>query len=79
MKLTKIVTTEDGNIETTWVLAPEQYYSLLQHAINDLTLKGVIESVELSEEDVKQLHAEALTEARKTFLEQVPVESLPQS
>jgi hypothetical protein len=76
MKLRKIETTKNGEIETTWMLSPEQYHNLLQHAINDLTMKGVISTINLSEAEVADLQKEALEEIKKQFLENLDVKEM---
>lgn len=74
-----MTTTEGNEVEAIFVLTPEQYYSLIQHAINDLMVRGVLDIMDMSEEDVKKLKDEQDTEVRKKFLEQVDAKDLYQA
>lgn len=76
MKLKKIEINNEGQVETVWVLTPEQYHSLIHHAINDLLLKGIVQSVDISEDELKKLQEEALEEVQKEFLSEVSIDDL---
>lgn len=76
MILKKITIDKDGQVETLFVLNPEQYHALVNHAINDLMMKGIIKIMDLPIEEEEKLKQEALEEAQRTFLEQVEVTDL---
>ena len=79
MKLKRLTITEDGNVESIFILTPEQYYSLVQHAINDLMVRGVLDIMDMSEEEIKKIKDEQDSEVRKKFLEQVDAKDLHQA
>lgn len=79
MILKKLTQTVDGNVESVFLLTTDQYYMLIQHAINDLMMKGIVSVMELSEEEAKQLYDEHLEETKKAFLEKINVEDLPRA
>lgn len=69
----------NGEVETVFVLTQEQYHALVNHAINDLMMKGVISTMELPTEEADKMKQEALEEVQKLFLEQAAPEDLPQA
>ena len=79
MKLKRLSQNEDGEIESLFILTPEQYYSLIQHAINDLMVRGVLEIMDLPEEEVKKIKEEQDAEVKKKFLEEVDIKNLHQA
>lgn len=79
MKLKKITMTNDGKVETVFVLNSDQYHALVNHAINDLMMKGIITTMELPAEEAEKMKKEALEEAQKQFLEQAEPSTLPQA
>lgn len=76
MKLKKIEISNEGNVETVFILTPDQYHALINHAINDLLTKGIVETVKLSEEELQQIQQEAMEEIQKEFLAQVPTDEI---
>ena len=79
MKLKRIQVDQDGQIETVWMLSNEQYHSLINHAINDLLMKGIIETIDLSPEELQKMQKESFAEVQKTFLMDARPEDLPQA
>lgn len=77
MKLKTIKVNNEGKVETLFILTQEQYHALLNHAINDLLMKGICETIQLSPEEEANLKKEALDEAQLTFLERVETSTLP--
>lgn len=77
MKLKTIKINKDGQVETMFLLSPEQYHALVNHAINDLLMKGICKSIDLSPEEEETLKKEALSEAQISFLETVDRADLP--
>lgn len=79
VKLKKIDINKNGEIETIWVLSPDQYYFLVHHAVNDLLQKGLVETEQISEDEYKQMQAEALDAAKHEFLENIDIKDLPKA
>lgn len=71
--------TTGQEVETVFVLSQDQYHALVNHAINDLMMKGIITTMELPTEEANKMKQEALEEAQKMFLEQANTETLPQA
>lgn len=79
MKIKRLTLTENGEIESVFMLTQDQYYSLIQHAINDLMVRGVLEIMDLSPEEVKKIKEEQDQEVRKRFLEEINAKDLYQA
>lgn len=79
MKLKRIQLDENGQIETVWILTPEQYHGLVNHAINDLMMRGVIQALDLSPEEAKEIQEEALKETQRNFLETIDSKDMSQA
>ena len=79
MKLKRISMTDGGEVESIFVLSQEQYYGLLQHAINDLMLRGVLEIVDMTDDERTKLKEEHEKDIREKFLEAVDPKTLHQA
>lgn len=79
MILKKIILNKEGDVETLWYLTQEQYYLLLNHAINDLIKRGLIEVSEMTQEELEELKKAQEKEGQKMFLEQVDKDDLPRA
>lgn len=79
MILKRLTQTTDGNVESVFLLTTDQYYMLIQHAINDLMMKGIVSVMELSEEEAKKIYDEHLEETKRVFLENVDADTLPRA
>lgn len=73
MKLIRIQeqpsTEANGEEETlsTWALTGEQYHILLNYAINDLVLKGLIEVSDMTKEEVEAMKESMAQDAGIVF------------
>lgn len=76
MKLKNIEINKDGEIETVWLLSPDQYYFLVHYAVNDLLLRGLVQSEKLTEEEFKKMQAEALQDSKAEFLENIDIDHM---
>lgn len=79
MIIKKLTQTTDGNVESVFLLTTDQYYMLIQHAVNDLMMKGIVSVMELTKEEADKFYAEHLEETKKAFLENVDVDTLPRA
>ena len=76
MVLKRLQKDNDGNIESTWILTPEQYYTFINYAVNDLLAKGAIEALDIDEEEAAKIMQEY---ENKSLLESANIEDLPQA
>ena len=79
MKLKKIELTEDGKVESVWLLSTDQYYFLIHYAINNLIQRGLVQAETISEMDFKKLQEEEMEDLKKNFLKEVDVKDLPRA
>jgi hypothetical protein len=57
--LKRIKIENNGEVETTWALSQEQYHVLLNYAIDSLLSRGLISTIDISEEDLAKMQQEA--------------------
>ena len=79
MELKRLVKDEEGNVYATWVLTPDQFGFLLQHAITDLIEQGVARVTDISEEELAKLKQEAESEYQTQILESLDTKEIPQA
>ena len=79
MELKRLVKDEEGNVFATWVLTPDQFGFLLQHAITDLIEQGVARVADISEEELAKLKQEAEADYQTQVLESLDVKEIPQA
>lgn len=79
MKLKKIEINKEGEIETVWVLTPDQYYFLVHYACNDLLQRGIAQTENITEAELKQMQQDALKDAQNDFLANVDAAALAQA
>ena len=76
VNLKKIEINKDGEVETKWILTSDQYYFLVNYAVNDLIRKGVATVELLTEEELKKIQTEVSEESRKEFLVNLPPDNM---
>jgi len=79
VELKRLVKDEEGNVFATWVLTPDQFGFLLQHAITDLIEQGVARVADISEEELAKLKQEAEADYQTQVLESLDVKEIPQA
>ena len=68
MNLKKIDVNKDGEVETVWVLSQDQYYFLVNFAVNHFIKEGIATVETISKEDLETLKKQAMDEATKDYL-----------
>jgi hypothetical protein len=58
---------ETGETLSTWALSGEQYHILLNYAINDLVMKGLIEVSDLTKEEIEVIRQEMVDDTNAVF------------
>lgn len=76
MKLKKLELTQDGKVESVWLLSTDQYYFLIQYAISNLIQRGLVQSETISEEDFKKMQE---SELDISILNNLDIKDLPRA
>ena len=79
MILKRLKQNKDGQIEATWMLSNEQFNLLLNYAIDSLLSRGLISTIDISEEEVTELQQAAEAEAATDLLSKLDATKLPQA
>lgn len=79
MELKRLVRDDNGNVYATWVLTPDQFGFLLQHAITNLIEQGVARVADISEEELAKLKQEAESDYQTQILEAFDPTEIPQA
>ena len=79
MVLKRLKQNKDGQIEATWMLSNEQFNLLLNYAIDSLLSRGLISTIDISEEEVTELQQAAEAEAATDLLSKLDATKLPQA
>lgn len=62
------VNNANGEVESTWMLTQEQFMLLLNYSIDSLLSKGLISTIDVSEEELEELQKQAENEAAQELL-----------
>jgi len=79
MILKKIKFEAEGEMETVWVIAPEQYQMLINYAVNTLMKQGIAKVVEMNEEEFLQTGTDDEREEYLKYLEDTDAKKMFQA
>ena len=79
MQLKTVKKSVDGEIEAVFMLTPVQMQILLNYAVKDLVSKGLIQELEITEEEMIEYAKEQESVAQKEFLETLDINNIPKA
>ena len=79
MELKKLAKNSDGNMESTFVITPEQMTVLLWYAVNDLVGRGMATVADISEEEFEKFKKEVEEKFKRDYLASLDTDDLPKA
>lgn len=79
MELKRLKIEENGSVEATWLLNQQQFQLLLNYAIDSLLSRGLITTIDITEDELKELHKQAEAEAATDMLSKLDASQLGQA